>query len=213
MLRPGTSWSNLTLLKAPLAPPSPIVPGRRLPEVMQATKIFSLIFSGPRQWLLPGRPSTVLSMTNWADLTCTSGKLAQGIRSRSAINLSSTGRWGGSWPVMRLKEGERILFQTLNYQSNSKYLWQKPYLGRDQNVRRQLCAHGLGVLQRPDFYLLAQNTALFSLLGSIFMAEMAPRRLLCPIYRDVLRFIGAREVEATIVFSDKLSGSIYYGHS
>jgi hypothetical protein len=43
---------ELTLLKAPLAPPSPIVPGRRLPGDF-GNENFSLIFSGSRHELLP----------------------------------------------------------------------------------------------------------------------------------------------------------------
>jgi hypothetical protein len=43
---------ELTLLKAPLTAPSPLVPGRR-PAADAANEKFSLVFSGPRDALLP----------------------------------------------------------------------------------------------------------------------------------------------------------------
>jgi len=49
---PSGEWVELKLLKAPLAPPTPVVPGHRLPGDAGNEK-FSLIFSGPKAVLLP----------------------------------------------------------------------------------------------------------------------------------------------------------------
>ena len=49
---PSGRLVELTLLKAPFTAPSPVVPGRR-PSVDAGNEKFSLIFSGPRDELLP----------------------------------------------------------------------------------------------------------------------------------------------------------------
>jgi hypothetical protein len=49
---PSGSVVKLKLLKAPLASPSPVLPGRR-PPMDAGNEKFSLVFSGPRDELLP----------------------------------------------------------------------------------------------------------------------------------------------------------------